>query len=243
MLSSICICFANTKTESKYTAENVTFYQTPLVCGAAPEIGCGSRARPLLLELEQQESIKEAWLNRPGTVIAVVWNSTGKEQEKAVTARTLFTKHKVAFDPISKKKEQKNQLSDFTQRGKWYRSAEVDQLSIEEAGVIAKDLVNPVLKEGIINEEEAAAIQPEIEAYFKEELVKEWSDEKLKDEKTYKKWQSSVKQIYAKHIGEERSTKVVGLYKKQQECKQQKKESCCEKGKKKSCCTKSKNES
>jgi hypothetical protein len=33
--------------------ETITFYDVPLVCGAAPSIGCGSRAKPLLTDLEQ----------------------------------------------------------------------------------------------------------------------------------------------------------------------------------------------
>jgi hypothetical protein len=37
-----------------------------LVCGAAPSIGCGSRAKPLLADLERQVPINEAWLNRNG---------------------------------------------------------------------------------------------------------------------------------------------------------------------------------
>ncbi|PCH65720.1 MAG: hypothetical protein COC01_09375 [Bacteroidetes bacterium] len=231
LLSSICSCFADNKNEEKYTAENVTFYQTPLVCDAAPEIGCGSRARPLLLELEQQESIKEAWLNRLGTVIAIVWNYPANEENREMVNRTLFAKHKVTFEPISKKKKKKAQLSNFTGDGKWYRGNEVDQLSIEEAGVITNNLVSPILKESLISEEEAAVIQPEIEAFFKKELVKTWSDETLKDKKTYENWRSAVKEIYTKHIGEERTAKVAELYKKQQECKEQKKDSCCKKSK------------
>jgi len=61
----------NYKTKSKEPV--ITFYKTPLVCNAAPDIGCGSRSKPALLELEKNPAIKEAWLNRPGTVIAIAW--------------------------------------------------------------------------------------------------------------------------------------------------------------------------
>src|SRR6516225_386242 len=54
--------------------EIITFYDVPLVCGAAPAIGCGSRAKPLLIDLEQQTAIEEAWLNRAGTIVAIVWS-------------------------------------------------------------------------------------------------------------------------------------------------------------------------
>ena len=53
----------NDKIKSKEPV--ITFYKTPLVCNAAPQIGCGSRAKPTLLELEKNPAVKEAWLNRP----------------------------------------------------------------------------------------------------------------------------------------------------------------------------------
>ncbi|MGH8162953.1 MAG: hypothetical protein ACREP1_01315, partial [Rhodanobacteraceae bacterium] len=33
--------------------ERVTIFQAPLRCPAAPQIGCGSAAKPILLELER----------------------------------------------------------------------------------------------------------------------------------------------------------------------------------------------
>jgi len=37
--------------------EIISFYEVPLVCGAAPEIGCGSRAKPVLLEMEKNSAV------------------------------------------------------------------------------------------------------------------------------------------------------------------------------------------
>jgi hypothetical protein len=42
------------KNKSKVKELLVTFYETPLVCNAAPEIGCGSRAKPALLAKMRQ---------------------------------------------------------------------------------------------------------------------------------------------------------------------------------------------
>src|SRR5688572_33421877 len=75
----------NDKVETK--TSSITFYETPLVCNAAPEIGCGSRAKPALLELEKNPAVAEAWLNRPGTVIAIAWKD--KPQTKAVAEPIL----------------------------------------------------------------------------------------------------------------------------------------------------------
>ena len=40
--------------------KNFSFYEVPLVCGAAPEIGCGSRLKPLFIDAKQKANIKEA---------------------------------------------------------------------------------------------------------------------------------------------------------------------------------------
>src|SRR5262252_1882246 len=52
--------------------DNVGFYKAPLVCPAAPHIGCGSASKPLLLELERSDVVSEAWLNRARTVMAIL---------------------------------------------------------------------------------------------------------------------------------------------------------------------------
>src|SRR5260370_41803978 len=75
-------CFAENGVMDKPTNdETITFYDVPLVCGAAPEIGCGSRAKPLLIDLEQQSGIKEAWLNRTGTIAASGCRASARPEE------------------------------------------------------------------------------------------------------------------------------------------------------------------
>jgi len=53
--------------------DNISFYETNLVCRAASDIRCGTRAKPILADYKQHEFVKEAWLNHAGTVIGVVW--------------------------------------------------------------------------------------------------------------------------------------------------------------------------
>ena len=50
-------------------ADRITVFKAPLVCPAARQIGCGSASKPILLDLEQQPGVLEAWLNRAGTRI------------------------------------------------------------------------------------------------------------------------------------------------------------------------------
>src|SRR5213593_2934018 len=58
----------------RFQSSRLSFYEVPLVCPAAPQIGCGSASKPLLLELERSDVVSQAWLNRAGTIMAIVWS-------------------------------------------------------------------------------------------------------------------------------------------------------------------------
>jgi hypothetical protein len=113
--------------ENKSAKKNISFYEVPLVCGAAPKIGCGSRSKPALLEFEKHPAIAEAWLNRSGTVIAIVWKDS--EQTDNV-ARPIFDKNEITFKELSEKASR--QFSNtFKKPDVWFGSADVDALSRE----------------------------------------------------------------------------------------------------------------
>ena len=63
---------ASTHASSTPDAKRLSFYEVPLVCPAASQIGCGSASKPLLLGLESSGVASEAWLNRAGTVMSVL---------------------------------------------------------------------------------------------------------------------------------------------------------------------------
>ena len=50
MASVLSVARGETK-NTEITPERISFYEVPLVCPAAAEIGCGSRAKPILLQL------------------------------------------------------------------------------------------------------------------------------------------------------------------------------------------------
>jgi len=66
-------------------ADRISVFKVPLVCPAAPQIGCGSASKPILLDLEKEPGVLEAWLNRAGTRIAIVW----KPDSDAKTRRNV----------------------------------------------------------------------------------------------------------------------------------------------------------
>ena len=179
--------------------EIITFYDIPLVCGAAPAIGCGSRAKPLLMDLEQQSTIREAWLSRAGTIVAIVWSGPARTAE---VATPVFERHEVQY-----KERRDDKPSSFRKNMSWFRGAEVDQLSLEEAREIAEISVASAARERLVSVEEAAQIKSDIEAHFREELVMLRTKQELLQD-TQGKFPQAVLNIYQKRIGMERTAEV-----------------------------------
>jgi len=179
--------------------EIITFYDIPLVCGAAPAIGCGSRAKPLLMNLERQAAIREAWLSRAGTIVAIVWSGPARTAE---VARPVFERHEVQY-----KERRDDKPSSFRKKGSWFRGAEVDQLSLDEAREIAEISVVSAARERLVSAEEAAQIKSDIEAHFREELVRLRTKQELLQD-TQGKFPQAVLNIYQKLIGVERTAEV-----------------------------------
>src|SRR6266542_87646 len=180
LILSSAIAFNACSNGNAATAQKqvVSFYKVPLVCSAAPDIGCGSRSKPVLLKLEKNPSVKEAWLNRAGTVIAIVWKNN--EQTETV-AKPVFNENGVDFTEISEK-DATDYKENFRKENFWYHSADVDMLSREEAATIAASLVKWSLENNLITPDETNKIKADVEAYFKEELVKLRTREQLNDD-------------------------------------------------------------
>ena len=181
--------------------EIITFYDVPLVCGAAPAIGCGSRAKPFLMDLEQRTAIKEAWLNRAGIIIAIVWSESARTEE---VAKPVFERHEI---PYTERRDDKQTTESFRSDGRWLRGAEVDRLSLEEARVIAETSVSAAARERLVSVEEATQIKSDIEAYFRDELVRLRTKQELLQD-TQGKFPQAVLNIYQKHVGMKRTAEV-----------------------------------
>ena len=217
--------------KSKEKASTISFYETPLVCNAAPEIGCGSRAKPALLALEKNPAIKEAWLNRPGTIIAIVWKD---EALTKTVAEPIFNDNNIEFTELNKK-EAASYKRTFREANKWFRGADVDILSTEEATTIAETSVKFALENNLITKDEAEKIKADVEKYFKAELVKIRTNDELNDD-SENKFMKAMYDIAEKYIGKERTEKAMKLY--QESCEKQCKKdgSCTQPGTKKTCC-------
>src|SRR6267142_1240885 len=115
--------------KERASKKEVSVYQVPWRCPAALQIGCGSHAKPILLELEQNPGVSEAWLNRQGTAVAVVWKEDAKRKARRNAEKTLKEGKASKLSGEARTKT----LADFESGKGWYRGAEVDRLSEDEA--------------------------------------------------------------------------------------------------------------
>src|SRR5438067_12532628 len=154
-------------------ADRISVLKAPLVCPAAWQIGCGSASKPILLDLEQPPGILEAWLTRAGTRIAVVWKreSDGSARRKIVA--DLKEDHAIELDG----KPRDVAVNDFLSGKGWYRGADVDRLSEEEADVIAARLVRRVQAKPALAKGKAEGLQRALGDAYRQRLSNKISRE------------------------------------------------------------------
>jgi hypothetical protein len=128
-----------------------------------------------------------------------VWSGPIRTAE---VAKPVFEKHEVQY-----KERRDDRPTSFRREGSWFRGAEVDLLSLEEAREIAETSVSAAERETLVSEEEAARIKSDIEAYFREELVKLRTKQELLQD-AQGKFQEAALKIYEKHIGIEKTARV-----------------------------------
>src|SRR6266481_1760777 len=156
LIVSVCLVSATVGERAEDSAQrDVSVYRVPWVCPAAVQIGCGSHAKPILLGLERSPGVSEAWLNRQGTAVAVVWKADAKRKARSDAEKTLKEQKGSRLTG----KERTKVLADFESGEGWYRGAEVDRLSEEEAGVIAARWVRRLEAKTSLSKEKADGLQ------------------------------------------------------------------------------------
>lgn len=98
-----CCClatrpYAAQADRSAALVERVEFYDVPLMCPAAKGLGCGLRAKPVLLALERDRSVDEAWLDRTGRTLAIVWKAGTTRPGEAIIAAVSETEKVAVVD-------------------------------------------------------------------------------------------------------------------------------------------------
>ncbi len=150
--------------------DQITFYEVPLACPAARGLGCGSAAKPVLSALEKRKTIQEAWLDHAGTTLAIVWKTGTKAGTRTSEVQSLADDRGISLHELAGERRNET-LKSFASRNGWYRGAEVDRLSEEEAGVIVDRLMRrAAVKEPTIREK-AEALRSALTKVIREQLI------------------------------------------------------------------------
>lgn len=155
---------------AKISPNLVSFYEVPLACPAARGLGCGSAARPVLQALEKKNSIQEAWLDHPGTTLAIVWKKNAKADSRSAEIQSVADDHGIALHEITGDQREAT-LKSFASRNEWYRGSEVDRLSEEEAGVIVDRLVRRAMAKEPTIGRKADSLKPALLKVIREQLT------------------------------------------------------------------------
>jgi hypothetical protein len=150
--------------------DRIGLWQVPLVCPAATQIGCGSRSKPILLGLERQPPVAEAWLNRSGTIMAVVWKPESKRKDRTNAVKGVSKEEQIEMRELHGA-ARKEALASFLSGRDWLKGSDVDRLSEEEAGILAVRLVRRIQSLVSVSAEKATALQAEFTEAFKRQLT------------------------------------------------------------------------
>jgi hypothetical protein len=152
--------------------DQVSLFRVPLRCGMAPEIGCGSLARPILVALERTPGITEVWLNHAGTLLAVVGNKTSTGDRRTQMVKAVLEAEDILSEEL-RGEAMDAALDDFFVGADWLRATDVDQLSRREARIIAVRLIKRLQAKAIVSEEVANSLAAAITAFFKGRFLRD----------------------------------------------------------------------
>lgn len=212
----------------------VSFYEAPLVCLATPSIGCGSKAKFLLLDLEQNRDVVEgAWLNKKGTVIAVKWNINTEEIKRTEIIKTVNSNHNIDLTTIGQT-ETADYSKSFPNNNEWFKGNEVDQLSKEEAGIIARNTIASYKAKKLINPSFENQFRADIEKIYTDLFLSISSYKDLTSE-AYNIVENQIQQAGEKYVGVGKMPHVELCIATEGSCE---KDKACSQGSSKSCCDK-----
>lgn len=233
-LSAACFNSCIENAQAKSMKENITFYEAPLVCHAAPSIGCGSKAKFMLVDLEQnKEAVEGAWLNKTGTVVAVKWNTSVDSNKKDEIIKTVSSNHKIELTTLPSTAANSYAAS-FPDTKEWFKGKEVDQLSKEEAGIIAQNTIASYKAKKLIKPSFENQFQADIEKIYANLFLSISSYKDLNTE-TYNKVEQQIQAAGEKYVGKGMMPHVELCIAPEESCE---KDKSCSQGSGKSCCDK-----
>ena len=179
--------------------QDISFFDVPLVCNAAPSIGCGSKAKFIMLDLMKDSTVNGAWLNRRGTVMAVVWSAATTATSHQTVLKSVFSRHELPIEQVSEQ-DRNALLEDFKSKDMWYEGSDIDALSIQEAGVIADQILTVVSRHAKFNKyEDRQAFREDVKGTVQHHFLSLKSFNDL--DATTKSMEQEVASLSEKYIG------------------------------------------
>jgi hypothetical protein len=120
-----------------------------------------------LLGLEANPAVAEAWLDRSGIMLVVVWKSACPP---SAFFQSFLGRHGLTGKAL-RGKDRKRALDGFLSGAGWYRGSEVDRLSEKEAEIIAARLVRRLRARFPLSDDKAEALRPAFAQVCTYELV------------------------------------------------------------------------
>ena len=124
--------------------ERIGVYSVALRCPLVTKLGCGSESKPIMAKLDSHPAVEGVWLNRAGTTLAVLWkagtNATERSQAVASALQNPADTKELSGDA------RVSSLKDFLSGVAWYPTAAVDELSGQEADIVAARWVNNIAR-------------------------------------------------------------------------------------------------
>ena len=109
-------------------------------------------------------------MSRSGTQLAAAWAAAGSSKTRMSTVEAVLKKRKLTVTEVTGR-ERRQALKDFQSGTNWLRADAVDQLSEEEAGVIARRLVSRVQARAPLTADKAETLRNALETGFKENFI------------------------------------------------------------------------
>ncbi len=165
---------------------NISFYKVDLVCNVVSSIGCGSRSKPILLELEKESRIDQVKLNRKGNTLAIRWINNNITS-RAVIIASVFSKYSIVVKEINGKDNHEQSNSFLKDSSNWLDANHIDELSWEEAGVVAKQLIAIFEAQAILTSNQKTRLKKDTVAIFYNFFLNFESMQQLSDTHFYRK--------------------------------------------------------
>lgn len=168
-VTSTCCAGASDTERLPSSEERLSLFKVALGCEAAAGLGCGIKAKPILLGLARVRKVEQAWLSRDGTMLAVLWADAADGEARDESVRSLLFGQRLAAQELSSA-ARAHALQASADAG-WYRAAAIDRLSEEESAVIAARLVRRVTEKVRLSNRERQALSAALAEACRHELV------------------------------------------------------------------------